>query len=59
MERQEREREERDKERERERERDLKLKFCKKQFLCDLFLPKEILIRNFITIDPKLNIQWQ
>ena len=40
-------------EREREREKkiergNLKMKFCTKQFLCDLFLPEEILLRNFI-----------
>ena len=35
------------------------MKFCTKQFLCDLFLPKEILIGNHILIDLKMNIQWQ
>ena len=45
--------------RERERERDLKTKFCTEQYLCDLFLPKEIFMKNFIPIDLKLNVQWQ
>ena len=55
----------REKERERERETESErrrerkrsqIKFSTKQFLCDLFLPKKILMRNFIPNDPQLNV---